>query len=139
MLIDNTAHEKKNKKLINETVGEKHSIFDTILMGGTGSEKMQITECSAFFKATLNSFQEVNYGSIEIRTKGIIIHLNNGRCYHVWCVPFYRLAVYLSGTLNIHAEGHVMKFRLKKNQNKGFIQKLLDKKAVFNEDNHSIR
>jgi hypothetical protein len=137
MLIDNTAHSSDNKERINEIVGETFSLFDTILMGGTGSEKMQIIACSTFFKATLNNFQETNYGSIEIRTKGILIHLNNGRKYCVWCVPFYRLAIYLSGSLNIHAEGQVIKFKLKKNQNKSFIKKLLEKKAEFSEENHS--
>ncbi len=133
MLLDHTAHLPANKKLIDQVIGPEFSMFDTILMGGTGSEKMQILACSTFFKKALNNFQETNYGSIEIRPEGMIIHLNNGRRYHVWCIPYYRLAIYQTETLSIHAEGQVMKFKLKKNQNRSFIKKLIQQKAEFHD------
>ncbi len=134
MLINHTEQLKENNQIIDDYVGPTISIFDIILMGGTGSEKMQISACSTYFKEALNNFQEINYGNIEIRTKGILVHLNNGRLYHVWCVPFYRLAIYQTDKLSIHGEGQVIKFHLKKNQNKSFIKKLLRHKASFNTD-----
>lgn len=135
MLIDHTAHSPATNLIIDEYVGEEISIFNAILMGGTGSEKMQIVAYSTYFKKALNNFQETNYGSLEIRTSGLIVHLNNGRNYHVWCIPFYRLAIYVTDELSIHGEGQVMKFKLKKNQNKSFIKKLLKHKAEFNQEN----
>lgn len=137
MLINHTEQLKATDEIIDEYVGPTFSMFDLILMGGTGSEKMQIAACSTFFKEALNNFQETNFGSIEIRTKGIIVHLNNGREYHVWCIPFYRLAVYQTKQLSIHGEGQVIKFNLKKNQNSSFIKKLMNQKALFHQANNA--
>ena len=136
MLINHTAHEPDNDKTIDAMVGEEYPIVDRIMMLGTGSEKMLITACSEFFKPALSKHQESNYGSIEIRTKGIIIHLNNGQWYHVWCIPFYRLAIYQTDSLSIHAEGKMIRFQLKKNQNKSFLQKLLTEKAKYSQDQY---
>lgn len=136
MLLNHTAHDPDDNKLIDELVGKEFPILDKIMMLGTGSEKMIITACSEFFKPALSKHQETNYGSIEIRTKGVIVHLNNGQWYHVWCIPFYRLAIYQTDNLGIHAEGKMIQFRLKKNQNKSFIQKLLTEKAKHGQDEY---
>lgn len=131
MLLDHTAHLPSDNEAINELVGTSFSLLTKIQMGGTGSEKMEITACSRYFQEALNSHQQTNYGSIEIRTRGVIVHFNNGRSYYVWCIPYYRLSVYQTKSLSIHGEGRVVTFKVNRNQNKSFIRKLLKQMADY--------
>ena len=79
MLINHSLHLSKDKERINELVGPSYSLFTKIRMGGTGSMKMEILACSSYFKEVLHQFQETNFGSLEIRKKGLIVHFNNGK------------------------------------------------------------
>lgn len=131
MLLNHTQHLQSNQKKIDQFVGTSYSLIEKIKMGGAGSEKMQIVSCSQTFKEVLNKHQEINYGSLEIRTKGIIVHFNNGQQYHVWCIPFYHLSIFKTDTLNIHGAGSMVKFYLKKKQNERFLNTLLEKHAAY--------
>lgn len=131
MLLNHSLHLAKDEERIAALVGPSYSLFTKISMGGTGSEKMEILACSSYFKEVLHQFQETNFGSLEIRTKGILVHFNNGRNYHVWCIPYYRLSIYKTDTLSIHGEGHMVRFKTNQNKNNQFIRKLLDELANF--------
>lgn len=131
MLLNHTAHLHSDNEAIDELVGTSFSLLTKIQMGGTGSEKMQILACSRYFQEALNKHQQTNYGSLEIRTRGIILHFNNGKSYYVWCVPYYRLSIYQTDTLSIHGEGRVVKFKLDKNKNKSFMRNLLSRMSEY--------
>ena len=133
MLLDHTAFLPSDQKKIDALIGPSFSLLDKIKMLGVGSEKMQLLAYSTYFKEVINKHQQTNYGSIELRTAGVIVHFNNGKSYYVWCIPFYRLSVYRTETLNIHGEGEVVKFKIDKNQNKTFLRNLLRQLAIYQE------
>ena len=131
MLLDHTAHLPSDNKAIDELVGTSFSMLTKIQMGGTGSEKMEILACSRFFQEALNKHQQTNYSSIEIRTRGIIVHFNNAKSYFVWCVPYYHLSVYKTSSLSIHGAGKIIKFKVNQTKNKSFIRNLLKQMADY--------
>jgi hypothetical protein len=82
----------------------------------------------------MNAVSDINYGSIELREKGILIHINKGLKNFSWPIPFYQLHIYNTATFSIHAQGNFVKF--KKNnllkENKKFLDKLIDLKIENN-------
>ena len=78
----------------------------------------------------MNNVSDINYGNIELREKGIIVHINKGLKNYSWAIPFYQLHLYNTQTFSIHAQGNFVQF--KKNnllrENKSFLDKLVDLK-----------
>ncbi|WP_320814132.1 hypothetical protein [Flavobacterium sp.] len=136
MLYDITYRNDKVTKEINDFIGNPYSFLKAIQMGGTGSHRMMIDEVSAHFKNIVNTVSDINYGSIEIRPNGIIFHVSKGLQRFAWLIPYYKLVIFKSITLSIHADGKFIKF--KDNQftrkNSAFISKLIDLKSKKTSD-----
>jgi len=92
-------------------------------MGRIGSGRMMIAGFSEALKPKQVSFSELDYGNIEMRPNGIILHFTNRLERYSWIVPFYRLVIYNSQYFSIHAEGQYVRFRKNKlyKKNKRFI------------------
>lgn len=130
MFYDITYKNAKITAEINDFIGMPYSFLKAIQMGGIGSHRMMVDEVSTHFKNVLNTVSDINYGSIEIRPNGIIFHISKGLQRFVWLIPYYKLVVFKSTTLSIHADGKFIKF--KNNQftqkNSSFISKIIDLK-----------
>lgn len=133
-MIFNTSHTNKaySKQSIN-TLGKPFSLFDKIKIGGVGSGRFIIAELSPKLKPKNMLYSDINYSNIELRPKGIIIHFTNKLNRYSWIIPYYRLVIYNTKTLSIHANGHFIKFIKNKNyhNNKSFISKMADLKNEF--------
>lgn len=135
-MIYNTTHiNKEATAVFNDLLGNTYSFFDAIKKGGVGSKRMMIDKVSPSFFKYMNTVSDINYGNIELREKGILIHLNRGLNTYSWAIPFYQLHLYKTNGFSVHAQGNFVRF--KKNnrlrENKHLINKALDLKIKNNE------
>ena len=131
-VIFNTTHtSKETKDLINDLVGKKYSLFNAIKLGGIGSKRMIVDRVSAGFFNILNTVSDINYGSIELRPKGILVHITKGHKNFSWAIPYYQLHIYNTQSYSIHAQGNFIRFKKNKmyKENKRFLDKVLDNKV----------
>ncbi len=133
-MIFNTTHKNKDATVtINDLVGKPYSFLSSIKIKGTGSKRMMVDDVSIGFKSMLNTVSDINYGNIEIRQKGILVHITKGLKNFTWAIPFYQLHIYNTSTYSIHAQGNYVRFRKNKTfkENKKFLDKLLALKVEY--------
>ena len=131
MIADTTYFDKDVRDMINEKVGKPFTFFDILKLGAYGSSRMVVESCSPAFHDWVNVNEDLIQASIELRPKGILVVL--ARSYHnlTWAIPYHYLNVIKTQRLSIHSEGHFLKLRLRKGQNKKFISKLLDQRLKY--------
>ena len=124
---------------INGLVGKAYSFFEAIKRKGVGSKRMMIAEVSQGFKNVMNTVSDLNYANIEIREKGIIVHINKGLKNYSWVIPFYQLHTYKTNGYSIYGQGNFIRFTNNKllQENKKFIEKLTDLK-IENDKNYAF-
>ena len=78
----------------------------------------------------MNTVSDINYGNIELREKGILVHINKGLQNFSWAIPTYQLHLYRTNGFSVHAQGNFVRFKSNKllKENKKFIDKLIDLK-----------
>ena len=130
MIFNTTYNNKEATAIINDLVGKPYSFFESLKLKGTGSKRMIIESVSPGFQSVLNTVSDINYGNIELRHKGIVIHITKGLKNFSWAIPFYQLHIYNTNSYSIHAQGNFVRFKKNKTykENKKFIDKLLDLK-----------
>lgn len=139
-VIFNTTHtDKEAKATIKDLVGDSYSFIESIKMRGVGSKRMVVEDVSIGFKNILNTVSDINYGSIEFRKKGILVHITKGLKNFSWAIPFYQLHIYNTNSYSIHAQGNFIRFKNNRllKENKKFLDRLLDLK-IKNEENYSF-
>ena len=127
----NTTHTNKDATAtINDLLGKPYSFIQSIKLKGTGSKRMMIDDVSIGFKKIMNTVSDINYGNIELREKGLLVHINKGLKNYSWAIPFYQLHIYKTNGFSIHAQGNFVRFKSNKllKENKKFIDKLIDLK-----------
>lgn len=139
MIFNTTYNNKDTEASINTIVGSSYSFFEAIRMKGVGSKRMMISDVSQGFRSVLNTVSDINYGNIEIRKKGIIVHINKGLKNFSWAIPFYQLHTYKTTGFSVHAQGNYIRFTNNKllKENKKFIQKIVDLK-IENDKNYEF-
>ncbi|WP_375240887.1 hypothetical protein [Polaribacter sp.] len=128
-MIFNTTHKNNDAKAtIGDLLGAPYSFFQSLKMGGTGSKRMIIEKVGHGFAKYMNKVSDINYGNIELREKGIIVHINKGLETFSWAIPYYQLHTYRTSGFSIHAQGNFVRFKYNKlfNENKKFIEKLVN-------------
>ncbi len=139
-VIFNTTHtDKEAKAAIKDLVGDSYSFIESIKMKGVGSKRMVVEDVSVRFKNILNSVSDINYGNIEIRKKGILVHITKGLKNYSWAIPFYQLHIYNTNNYSIHAQGNFVRFKSNRllKENKKFLDRLLDLK-IKSDENYSF-
>lgn len=91
MILETTYPDKEVTKSINETVGVPFSFKQRIVMGGIGSHRMEISEVSNELLPYINPGHSVNNINIELRPKGVLIHLKRRTETYCWVVPYKKL------------------------------------------------
>lgn len=133
MILNTTNTNKENSKIINNLIGKPYSFFSALKMKGVGSKRMIITEVSSKFQKYINKISDINYANIELREKGILIHINKGLQNFSWAIPFYQLHTYKTDGFSIHAQGNFVRFKNNKllKENRKFIDKIVDLKIEY--------
>lgn len=136
MIFNTTYKNRDAKATINDLVGKPYSLFESIRKKGVGSKRMIVEDVSPGFKKILNTVSDINYGNIEIRDKGILVHITKGLKNFTWAIPYYQLHLYKTSGFSIHAQGNFVRFKnnLLLKENKKFIDKLVDMKIENNRE-----
>ncbi|WP_028281828.1 hypothetical protein [Olleya marilimosa] len=135
MLLNTTHNNKENNKLIDDIVGKPFSLIQSIKMRGVGSKRMIVDEVSPNMASILNTVSDTNYGNIELRPIGILIHITKGLQNFTWAIPYYQLVVYKINGSSIHSNGKFIHFRNNKTfkENKKFFDKLMNEKIKYDQ------
>jgi hypothetical protein len=130
-MLFNTSHKNEDYvKESNRMLGGTYSFLTKLKMGGVGSQRLIIEELSSELTPWNMQKSDINYASIELRPKGIVIHFSNRLDRYSWIVPYNQLAIFSTPTFSLHSEGKFIRFRKDKNyqENKGFIKKMTNLK-----------
>ena len=112
MMLYKTSY--KNDKIrdeINRIVGTPFSFMQRIRMGRIGSSRMVLSQVSPKYYEFLNDLKDLKYVNIELRPKGILVHLNQSLDRYSWPIPYYQLSFFDSDLFSIHANGNFIKLR----------------------------
>jgi hypothetical protein len=134
MIFNTTLNNTDATATMNDLLGKSYSFLKAIKMGGVGSKRMIIDAVSPGFLKVINAVSDVNYGNIELREKGIIVHINKGLKNYSWAIPYYQLHTYKTEGFSIHAQGNFVRFKSNKllKENKQFIDKVINCKIENN-------
>ena len=135
MAIYNISYkDKETDKLINEEMSNAYSIIKKLQLGGIGSRRLIIEYFSENMNHLKLKVSGLQYGNIEIRPKGIILHINQGVYTYAWTIPFFRLSIYNGDFFTIHGNGNYIQFNKEKSwkENRNFLQKLIRLKSEYN-------
>jgi hypothetical protein len=127
MVFDTTyKNEDYNQKSL-LLVGKSFSFIERIKQGGIGSSRLIIKSKSPKLDLGKLKFSEIDYGNIELRPKGVIVHYTIKLERFSWVIPYYRLVIYNTQFFSIHANGNCIQFLKNKNYvtNKKFIDKMI--------------
>ena len=127
MIYNRTLFDKDEAKEINTILGDSFSFFQILKLRGIGSSRFVIDSVSEKLSQTMNKVSDVNYCSIELRPKGILVNITQQINLFSWVIPYYKLVIFNSNTFSIHANGSYIKMVKDKNysNNKKFISKML--------------
>lgn len=105
-------------------------------MGGIGSGKLIVRTTSEKLDHCFGKSQDIKFVIIELRKKGIIIHIRNSINNYVWLIPFHHLSIFKSDFLSIHGAGEFIKIDLScmQRNNIDFIDKIMRMKAEMKVD-----
>lgn len=134
MIFNTTLKNKDATATMNDLLRKPYSFVKAIKLGGVGSKRMIIDAVSPGFLKLINAVSDINYGNIELRQKGIVIHINKGLKNFSWAIPYYQLHTYKTEGFSIHAQGNFVRFKSNKllKENKNFIDKIINCKIENN-------
>ncbi|ARV05650.1 hypothetical protein BTO04_02590 [Polaribacter sp. SA4-10] len=132
MVFDTTYKNEDYNQQSLLLVGKSFRFIERIKQGGIGSSRLIIKSKSPKLDLGKLKFGEIDYGNIELRPRGIIVHYTSKLERFSWIIPYYRLVIYNSQFFSIHANGNCIQFLKNKNYstNKKFIDKMI---AIKNE------
>lgn len=110
MIIDSTAITPDLARKINKLVGNPFSLLARLRMGGIGSHRMCVKGYSSGFENLLQRNSNLLYSNIELRPKGIIVHISQRNHRFSWVLPYYQLAVFQSEGFTLHGNGEFIRF-----------------------------
>lgn len=135
MVLDTTYYNNEHKPIIDQFVGESYNLWEAIRRGGVGSKRMIVEKLSPNLDHITNSTSDINYANIELRKRGILIHITKGLKNYTWAIPFYQLVFYKTNFTSIHAQGKFIHFKNSKmfKENKSFFKNLMNEKIEFDQ------
>jgi len=135
LVLDTTYYNKEHKSIIDQFVGESYNLWEAIRRGGVGSKRMIVEKLSPNLDHITNTTSDINYANIELRKRGVLIHITKGLKNYTWAIPFYQLVFYKTNFTSIHAQGKFIHFKNSKmfKENKSFFKNLMNEKIEFDQ------
>jgi len=133
MIFNTTYNNQEYDEESELLVGKKFTLFERIKRGGIGSGRLIIEKTSTKLNLGKLKFSEIDYGNIELRPKGIIVHYTRKLERFSWVIPYYRLVIYNAQFFSIHGNGNFIQFSKNRNynENKKFINHMMELKNDF--------
>lgn len=127
MICDFTVPTPELKRKTDQLLGKSYSFFERWKIGGIGSHRLLVKEFSEGFKPFIRTKSESIFAVIELRPKGIVVHVSNRHHRISWFLPYYQLSIYQSEGFTLHGNGQFIRFELDSNytKNKPFFQKMM--------------
>ena len=112
MIVNTTYTNKETARIIDDLIGPSYSFFEAIRRKGVGSKRMIVSSVSEGFQKVMNTVSDINYANIELREKGILVHINKGLNAYSWAIPYYQLHTYKTNGYSIYAQGNFVNLRI---------------------------
>jgi len=105
--------------------------LDRIIKGGIGSPKMNIISASEELSRLIYVNQDRHQCSIELRPKGIIVHLKSRLDTYALPIPYYKLTLYKGDkdVFTLFKDQYKIKVEAKDARVKAFFRRILDEKS----------
>tara|TARA_X000001036_G_scaffold173194_1_gene163878 strand:- start:719 stop:1123 length:405 start_codon:yes stop_codon:yes gene_type:complete len=92
MILNISYQNKSQEREINDYVGLSYTIWESLKMGGSGSQKLIINECHKIFNPYLKQLNSTKYCNIELRPKGIGLRFRYKLEAIGWFIPYSALS-----------------------------------------------
>lgn len=133
MLVNYTSIYTTNRDTIENLVGLPFTLNERKQLSGILSALLPITEVSLQIYNILVTEELASFCQIELRTKGILIHLGPGATQYTLPIPYYKLVLYKgkSEEYSIHKDTYFVKFEVAKDDVKThqFLKKVTNQKS----------
>jgi hypothetical protein len=110
LIYKNDKKSDLNAKKCALLIGDPISFIERIALGQVSSPTLNLIKYSSIFVSTTADQKLDSIVHITIRPKGIIVIFTASTQEFYWAIPFYKLNLYSSIYLSIHADGHFMQF-----------------------------
>ena len=133
MLLNLSYKDNKLKSKINKEVGSKFNIFEKLKLGGNGSPKLLITDCSSNINELLSLNNNIKNCNIELRKKGIIIRFRSLLETYGLIIPYYKLKIFKGkkDEISLYKDNFSIKLNINGKDVKDFFEKLKNQKYNF--------
>ena len=142
VLFDLTYNSRETNKKIDATVGPAFGVLSKARWQGIGSERLIITNATGKLGEVFGGKFTQNFANIEMRPAGVIIRVRYRLEVYGIVIPYAKLTLFKNnpGEVNVYGDG--LQMTLKNYQgraiNQRFIQKLVEAKANYFQENHVI-
>jgi len=126
-MIYNISYNDSNvRSKIEIDIDKPLSLNQKFLIGGSGSPKLNITDCSSEIKKYLNQDNNINTCIIEIRNGGIIVMFKSILETYALTIPFHKLIIYKgkSNEYSIYKDNYYIKILANTKTVHDFIKKI---------------
>ena len=125
-MFDTTYKSEKNDEAIRNLLGYPFGFWQKMKLKGIGSRRMILVKTSPRFEKYKNRVSDINYLNVELRPKGILIHLGKGLKNFSWAIPYFQLSLFKTHVFSFHGQGEFLSVACDKNffGNKYFFEKM---------------
>ena len=92
MILNISYQNKSQEQEINELVGISYTFWESLKMGGSGSQKLFVIDCHEIFDPYLKRLHSTKYCNIELRPKGIGLRFRYKLETIGWFIPYHNLS-----------------------------------------------
>ena len=88
MILNISYQSKSQERDINDHVGLSYTFWESLKMGGSGSQKLIINDCHEIFDPYLKQLHSTKHCNIELRPKGIGVRFRYKLEAIGWFIPY---------------------------------------------------
>jgi len=103
MILNISYQSKSQERDINDHVGLSYTFWESLKMGGSGSQKLIINDCHEIFDPYLKQLHSTKYCNMELRPRGIGLRFRYKLEAIGWFIPYT--------TLDYHHEDFSLKIQ----------------------------
>ncbi len=134
MIFDITYQDDKTDFEIDHRVGKPFSLLQRLSMGGIGSERMEIGASSDQLTEYLPYADLPNFCNLELRPKGILVHLSYHYRQYAWVIPYAKSSILKSGSgMKIFGDAEFLELQqiYRSKDLEKFIKKMMQLRAEY--------
>ena len=107
MILNVSYNDPKITRTLNTELGPAYSMLQRIKLGGTGSPRLIIHDCSEHFNEYLHHSSDLPYANIELRPRGLLLRFRYLLETMAWLLPAQGLVWKTNGDFLVLSSGDV--------------------------------